>query len=530
MSGVEELPQGWSEARVSDVASVVMGQSPPSSTYNTIGEGLPFYQGKADFGDLYPSVRVWCTAPSRTAKKDDILLSVRAPVGSTNLAPSTCSIGRGLATVRPEEGVSLKFLLYAFRRFADELDAQGTGTTFKAVSSRVVRNFSLPIPPPAEQVRIADRVDGVFSELDAGIATLQRCQEKLVRYRASVLKAAVEGDLTADWREKHPDVEPASKLLQRTLAERRRRWEQEQQLSYAEKGKAPPKNWKAKYKEPVAPEADGASLPRDWCWATVDQCASAIEYGSSAKAHTDSNGHPVLRMGNITPDGQIVLDGLKYLPIGHPALTSLRLRNGDLLFNRTNSSDLVGKAAIYSGEPPLCTFASYLIRVRLSAGLRPRFLMYALNGPWGRRWIRRVASQTVGQANVNGTKLAAFTFPLPPLAEQDAMTVAVQAQLSTIDETAAHVGAKVKEAGALRQAILHRAFTGNLLPQDPSDEPAAKLLERIARERKAWQRQKPKRRVAQAARGQPLGRRELDGAVDVSRSLRRTTQRPHGSS
>ena len=486
MSATREpsLPRGWSQAKISDVALVAMGQSPPSSTYNASGEGLPFFQGKADFGDLYPNVRVWCDAPSRTAKKDDILLSVRAPVGSTNLAPSACSIGRGLAAVRPEKGVSLRFLLYAFRRFADDLDARGTGTTFKAVSGGVVRDFCIPIPPVAEQVRIANRVDDVFADLNAGIDTLRRCQEKLARYRASVLKAAVEGDLTAAWRNEHPDVEPASKLLQHILVERRQRWEQEQLRTYAEKGKAPPKNWKAKYKEPVAPEADSPSLPRTWCCATVSQCASAIEYGSSAKAHADSTGTPVLRMGNISPDGRIVLDDLKYLPTSHPALASLRLRAGDLLFNRTNSSDLVGKTAIYSGEPPLCTFASYLIRVRPLAGLRPRFLMYALNGPLGRQWIKRVASQTVGQANVNGTKLAAFTFPLPPLAEQDAAITAAEAQLSAINDAVADVDAKVKKAGVLRQSILHSAFTGNLLPQDPSDEPASELLERIADERR----------------------------------------------
>ena len=112
--------------------------------------------------------------------------------------------------------------------------------------------------------------------------------------------------------------------------------------------------------------------------------------------------------------------------------------------------------------------------------------MYVLNSFSGRRWIRQVASQTVGQANVNGTKLAAFKFPLPPTAEQDAIVVAVEKKLSAIDEAVADVGAKVKKAGVLRQSILHSAFTGNLLPQNPNDEPASKLLGRIASERRAY--------------------------------------------
>ena len=413
-----------------------------------------------------------------------ILFTSRAPVGYVAIAEAPVCTNQGFKSFVLAPDIVPSYCYYYLLSARTHIQSMASGTTFLELPAREARKIPIPIAPKQEQSRIAVALDETLSELNAGIDTLQRCQEKLTHYRASVLKAAVEGDLTAAWRKEHPHIEPASELLQRILAERRQRWEQEQLRIYAEKGKAPPKNWKAKYKDPIGPAPEGPSLPRNWRWATVGQCASTIEYGSSAKAHSDSTGTPVLRMGNISPDGRIVLDDLKYLPTSHPALASLRLRAGDLLFNRTNSSDLVGKTAIYSGEPPLCTFASYLIRVRPLAGLRPRFLMYALNGPLGRQWIKRVASQTVGQANVNGTKLGAFTFPLPPLAEQDAAITAAEAQLSAIDDAVADVDAKVKKAGVLRQSILHSAFTGNLLPQDPSDEPALELLERIADDRR----------------------------------------------
>jgi type I restriction enzyme, S subunit len=280
----QRMPSGWVTARLSDVATVVMGQSPPSSTYNYDGNGLPFFQGKAEFGSLYPEVRVWCTKPNKIAHMNDILLSVRAPVGPTNLVPAKCCIGRGLAAVRPENELNLKYLLHVFRHFSKELDAKGTGTTFKAVSGNMVRDFTVPIAPVSEQSRIADALDELFSDLDAGVAGLQRVRDKLELYRASVLKAAVEGALTAEWRKQYPHIEPASELLKRILAERRRRWEEEQLRRFKGKGQEPPRNWKHKYREPVGPDINNLpALPEGWCWATMEQLAWSAGYGTSEK-------------------------------------------------------------------------------------------------------------------------------------------------------------------------------------------------------------------------------------------------------
>ena len=159
-------------------------------------------------------------------------------------------------------GACIKHRLNAqdFVEFASHLN---TGDRPRVDFSQL-RPFALTLPPKKVQTRIADMLAKLLDQLDAGIDTLQRCQEKLARYRASVLKAAVEGDLTAAWRKEHPDVEPASKLLQRILAERRQRWEQAQLRTYADRDKAPPKNWRAKYKEPVAPE--GNDLPTAAAW------------------------------------------------------------------------------------------------------------------------------------------------------------------------------------------------------------------------------------------------------------------------
>jgi type I restriction enzyme S subunit len=138
-----------------EVAKIIMGQSPPSSSYNTKGEGLPFFQGKADFGDLYPTVRMFCTEPNKIAQVGDILISVRAPVGPTNLAPERCCIGRGLAAIRGSKNIKTQYLLYFLRSYEPELAERGTGSTFDAISRSDLEAIHLPLPPLDEQKRIA---------------------------------------------------------------------------------------------------------------------------------------------------------------------------------------------------------------------------------------------------------------------------------------------------------------------------------------------------------------------------------------
>lgn len=176
--------------KLQDCATIIAGQSPESKYYNSTGEGIPFFQGKADFGDLYPKVRVYCSSPTKIAQYNDILLSVRAPVGPTNLSPGTVCIGRGLAAIRPDDSLDLKYLLYYFRHFETQLSAKGTGTTFKAINQKLIKNLEIPIPPLNEQFRIVARIEELFSELDKAVDTLKTTKEQLEVYRQAVLKDA----------------------------------------------------------------------------------------------------------------------------------------------------------------------------------------------------------------------------------------------------------------------------------------------------------------------------------------------------
>lgn len=174
-----------------DIATIIAGQSPESKYYNTSGEGLPFFQGKADFGPLYPEIKNYCSQPTKIAEKDDILLSVRAPVGPTNLAPCKVCIGRGLTAIRPNSSICLKYLLYFFRYYEAQLQKSGTGTTFKAITQNVIKNIEVPVPDLTEQERIVSKIEELFSRLDASVAELQTAKEKLKVYRQAVLKEAL---------------------------------------------------------------------------------------------------------------------------------------------------------------------------------------------------------------------------------------------------------------------------------------------------------------------------------------------------
>ena len=155
-------------AKLEDVCSINMGQSPESSSYNETGEGIPFFQGNADFGELHPTVRVWCNAPTKIAKQGDILISVRAPIGALNIANVKCCIGRGLAALSVNERLCYqKYLWYALECKVDELNSKGTGSTFKAINKKTLAETEISLPLLDEQRRIAavlDKVSGLIAK------------------------------------------------------------------------------------------------------------------------------------------------------------------------------------------------------------------------------------------------------------------------------------------------------------------------------------------------------------------------------
>ena len=410
-----------------------------------------------------------------------LIVGRKGTVGAVHLSPGPCWPIDTTYFVEATPSTDLSFFSYLLK--TTNLAGMDRSTAIPGLNRDDYGEVTIPLPPLAEQRRIVAAIETQFARLDASVAALRRAQANLRRYRASVLKDACQGRLVPAEaklaRSEGREYEPAAVLLERVLAQRRARWESQEKR-------------RGKYREPSAPDASALpQLPEGWAWATVEQLSFRIQYGTSRKASGDAEGVPVLRMGNIQ-DGALDFSDLKYLPSQDEEMEKTLLNPGDLVFNRTNSPELVGKSAVYNESHPSACFASYLIRVSFPEGCLPDYICFFINSQHGREYIAQVRSQQVGQANVNGTKLAAMPIPLPPLAEQRRIVAEVERRLSVAQQAAAAVEASLARAERLRQSILKQAFSGRLVPQDPDDEPASVLLERIRAEREAERRQAAK--------------------------------------
>ena len=189
------LPDGWRWAQLGEVCEIIAGQSPPGSTYRETPEGLPFFQGKADFGELHPVARVWCVEPNKIGLPGDILISVRAPVGPTNVADAKCCIGRGLAAIRCGRDVDPDFLLSAIRHLEADLAERGSGSTFNAITRNDLECLLIPLPPLDEQKRIAAILNEQMAAADKARAAAQAELETINALPAALLRRAFSGDL-----------------------------------------------------------------------------------------------------------------------------------------------------------------------------------------------------------------------------------------------------------------------------------------------------------------------------------------------
>lgn len=485
------LPVGWVWTKLGDICEIEMGQSPPSETYNFEGKGLPFFQGKAEFTDLYPTVEKWCSKPQKVAVTNDILLSVRAPVGATNIANQKCCIGRGLAAIRYKQ--CPKFIFYFLRSIEKALDRKGTGTTFKAVSGYIIKNEKVNLPPLPEQRAIVAKVEQLFSELDNGIASLKKAQEQLKVYRQAVFKWAFEGKLTEKWRKENKDkLKTAEELLEKIKEERRKCYEQE--LADYKTGKTKTKPKPPKELPPFTEKelAELPQLPEGWEWVRLGYVIEEPKYGTSKKCTYDKKGVGVLRIPNID-SGKIDAADLKFADFDEGEKSIYQLREGDLLTIRSNGSvDLVGKCSLIRKEDEKFLFAGYLIRLRPYKNIiYPKFLLDVLSSYNLRIQIESKVKSTSGVNNINSDEIKSLNVPFCLFEEQHAIVQEIETRLSIADKLEQTITEGLQKADVLRQSILKKAFEGKLLSakeletvrKDPEWEPAEKLLERIKAEK-----------------------------------------------
>ena len=357
------------------------------------------------------------------------------------------------------------------------------------VKDTTLIDYPFVLPPLPEQHRIVAEIEKQFTRLDASESALKRAQVNLRRYRVSVLKTARQGKLVPTEAElaqaEGRDYEPADQLLERILAERRANWEAQ---------------GKGKYKEPAPPDTSGLpKLPEGWVWASLS-AVGEVRLGRqrSPKRATGPNMHRYLRAANVTWDG-LDLSDVKEMDFNPREFETYRLMPDDIVLNEASGSpDEVGKPAIWKGQIKDCCFQNTLIRVRASPET-VTFLFYHLMSDARLGNLGR-AARGVGINHLGAERTASWTVALPPLEEQRRIVAELEQKLSVIQQAEATMETNLKRVERLRQSILKQAFSGQLVPQDPDDEPASALLERIKAEREAA-------RLASASRPKSTRRR-----------------------
>ena len=482
------LPEGWVEVELGEVIE-------PKETRNprTDGSASFRYVDVQAVDNARNCVGVARKLPSgsapsrarRLVRTNDVLFClVRPYLRNVALVPPELDgevASTAFCVLRANTALASRFLFHQVLRdaFIGELPTYGTSPPAAREDEFLKQRIVLaPLP---EQHRIVAKIDDLFARLVEGIAALKRAQANLKRYRASVLKAAVEGRLTEQWREQNPPEETGEQLLDRILAERRARWEEEQLAKFAAKGRRPPRNWKTKCKEPVEPDtAKLPDLPKGWCWATVDQVAPVIQYGHTASADPSKQDGPrFLRITDIQR-GRVRWSDVPGCVASEAVTEKYRLSKGDIVFARTGAT--TGKSYLIKDHPK-AIFASYLIRVGLSKLVHSRYISVFFQS--GTYWAQiERGKRGIGQPNVNARVLAHIILPLPPVREQiEIANQVIFAESVMRLASDRFLRSCLTTAAALRQSILKRAFEGGLVPQNPADEPASVLLERISAER-----------------------------------------------
>lgn len=441
----------------------------------------------------------------------DVLLTIVGTIGRTAVVPQKIqefALQRSVAVLKPL-GVDSRYVAYALSspEIQQWLQDNAKGTAQKGVYLKTLGSLPIKVAPQNEQTRIVAKLEELLSDLDAGVAELKAAQKKLGQYRQSLLKAAVEGALTAQWRANNPPSETGAQLLARILTERRARWEAKQRAKFAEQGKAPPRDWRGKYSEPVAPDTTTTetSIPETWQWTGLEQLSDGSQHGLKAGPFGSA-----LKKEFYAPDGykiygqEQVIRGDAYYgdyfinEEKYKELISCSIKPGDLLISLVGTT---GKILILPEDAKPGIINPRLLKISLSpTNVNPQYIKIILESPYARHFYKLNAhGGTMDVLNLGILK--ALAIPIPPMEEQCEIVRQLSEQMDAVFVQELAIAHSLRQSTAQRQNLLRAAFAGELVPQDPRDEPASALLARIRA-----------KRAAQAGAKKPRGRKVKEGA------------------
>ena len=413
-----DIPDSWEWVRLGSAFAIEMGQSPAGNTVSGNCSGTEFHQGKVFFGEKYIKASdQYTSSPTKFAPKNSVLLCVRAPVGKVNITDRGLCIGRGLCAIIPLAGMPLLFAYYLLAAYENIFVKQATGTTFVAITAETVKKQLIPMPPLAEQQRIADLIERLIPYVDeygkAESAVDQLNCHFPEALKKSILQEAVQGKLVPQ----DPSDEPAEALLERIRAEKQR---------LIKEGKIK----KDKHESVIFrrdnshyEKLDGVErciddelpfeIPETWAWVRWGSIAESIQYGYNAPAKQEGR----IRMVRISDihENTVAWSSVPFCDIDDSDIPTYLLQPNDILFARTGGT--VGKSFLVIEVPCESIYAGYLIRTRYSSLLCPHYLKYFMESPLYWQQLKSGTTATA-QPNCNGQTLAKMLLPLPPANEQ----------------------------------------------------------------------------------------------------------------
>ena len=502
-------PKTWELVKLGDFVISEKGKKPKSQSLKlTKSHCYPYVDIEAFEKGI---IKSWADGRNcRICHEDDFLIVWDGSRSGLVGKAISGALGSTLARVS-FPGIHNPYAFYFLKSKYLEINNKARGTGTPHVDPELLWNYDFPIPPLNEQRRIVARIEELFSELDTGVESLKAAQKQLGVYRQALLKKAFEGRLTEQWRTENPDkLEAADTLLARIRKEREARYQQQltdwktatvQWEANGKTGKKPTRPRKLKPVEPLSEKelAELPELPEGWLWLRLDNCS---EVTGGLTKNQKRNSLPLkmsyLRVANVYAN-KLELNEIKEIGVTLEEAQKVKLEIGDLLVVEGNGSkDQIGRVARWNGKILDCGHQNHLIRVRLLNCFLGKITLQFLLSPVGRSIIEMKAASTSGLHTLSISKVGSISMPVCSLAEQHEIVRILEEQFSAIDQNEREIDAALQRAEALRQAILKRAFSGKLVPQDANDEPASVLLERIRAERetKAQTIRKSKKKAA----------------------------------
>lgn len=520
------IPEKWAWATISHLGEVVGGGTPSTKEPSYWGGEINWISPADLTGHASRTIRKGrksitrlglANSSARVMPAGSIHFSSRAPIGYVVISSEPTATNQGFKSLIPARGILNAYVYYYLISSREYARRRASGTTFPELSGKAFGALAIPLSPTNEQHQIVSRVEELFSELDAGIESLRKARVQLKTYRQVAIRLAFQGRLTEQWREANKnELEEPGQFLHRIHRVRAERYENQLadwRMAVDEWKESP--RLEKRPPRPAPPRALSPllgieterfpTLPAGWSYVRLGLLIDEPKYGTSKKCDYNYSGTGVLRIPNVV-DGVVSTDDLKGARFETADLQTFSLMQGDVLMIRSNGSvSIVGKAAIVSEAEEEYLYAGYLIRLRCNRDvIIPEYLALALGSQFMRVQIEGRAKSTSGVNNINAREVQSLVIPLCSVDEQRLIVKQLTRVLSMIDTLGRCIEDQMFVADALRQAILARAFSGQLVPQDPRDVPASCLLDRISADRA---------RAAKSATRRPAGKRRAARAT-----------------